>query len=218
MFSVMWSEHCSYKSSTDPPQVASPPPHRGCWWDRARTPGSSTPATALAVALRIESHNHPSATSSPIRAQPPGWAASSATSSRWVPGRSHSWTRSVSVRSTMPRSRAGLPTASCPGVRLRQLGGRSHGRRRNGRVRRDLQGNPLVNVFCASGILPVERLVLGQASGVGNIAVLLGSTPRAATASAACPCWRRPVSATKRDRGHQASLRCRSAIRSRRSA
>jgi phosphoribosylformylglycinamidine synthase subunit PurL len=35
--------------------------------------------------------------------------------------------------------------------------------------------NPLVNVLCL-GLLPVERLVLGRASGVGNVAVLLGST------------------------------------------
>ena len=35
--------------------------------------------------------------------------------------------------------------------------------------------NPLVNVLCM-GVLPVERLVLGQASGVGNLAVLLGSS------------------------------------------
>src|SRR5215204_1024810 len=35
--------------------------------------------------------------------------------------------------------------------------------------------NPLVNVLCL-GLLPVERLVLGQASGVGNLAVLLGSS------------------------------------------
>ncbi len=37
------------------------------------------------------------------------------------------------------------------------------------------QGNPLVNVLCL-GVLPVERLVLGQATGAGNLAVLLGST------------------------------------------
>ena len=35
--------------------------------------------------------------------------------------------------------------------------------------------NPLVNVLCL-GALPVERLVLGRASGPGNLAVLLGST------------------------------------------
>jgi phosphoribosylformylglycinamidine synthase len=36
------------------------------------------------------------------------------------------------------------------------------------------RGNPLVNVFCL-GVLPIERLVLSAASGVGNLAVLLGS-------------------------------------------
>ena len=38
MFAVMWSEHCSYKSS----RVTSggcPPRHRRCWSDRGRTPG-----------------------------------------------------------------------------------------------------------------------------------------------------------------------------------
>ena len=35
--------------------------------------------------------------------------------------------------------------------------------------------NPLVNVLCM-GVLPTERLVLGQASGIGNLAVLLGSS------------------------------------------
>jgi len=35
--------------------------------------------------------------------------------------------------------------------------------------------NPLVNVFCL-GIMPKDRLVLGRASGTGNLAVLMGST------------------------------------------
>ena len=35
--------------------------------------------------------------------------------------------------------------------------------------------NPLVNVLCM-GVLPTDRLVLGQAPGVGNLAVLLGSS------------------------------------------
>ena len=37
------------------------------------------------------------------------------------------------------------------------------------------QGNPLVNVLCL-GLLPTDRLVLGQAHGEGNLAVLLGSS------------------------------------------
>ena len=36
-------------------------------------------------------------------------------------------------------------------------------------------GNPLVNVLCL-GVLPKERLVLARAEGVGNLAVLLGSS------------------------------------------
>src|SRR5690606_16288360 len=40
---------------------------------------------------------------------------------------------------------------------------------------RTYTGNPLVNVL-ALGILPVENLVLGRATGEGNLAVLLGST------------------------------------------
>ena len=40
---------------------------------------------------------------------------------------------------------------------------------------RTYKGNPLVNVLCL-GVLPTERLVLGRASGVGNLAVLLGSS------------------------------------------
>ena len=35
--------------------------------------------------------------------------------------------------------------------------------------------NPLVNVLCC-GVLPVDRLVLGRASGLGNLAILLGSS------------------------------------------
>src|SRR5213075_1008208 len=35
--------------------------------------------------------------------------------------------------------------------------------------------NPLVNVLCL-GVLPKERLVLARAEGVGNLAVLLGSS------------------------------------------
>ena len=38
------------------------------------------------------------------------------------------------------------------------------------------RADPLVNVFCL-GVLPVDRLVLARASGVGNLAVLLGSRP-----------------------------------------
>src|SRR6478672_4776292 len=60
MFSVMWSEHCSYKSSrihlgrlpTDAPWVMVGP---------GENAGVVDVGDGIAAAIRIESHNHPSA-------------------------------------------------------------------------------------------------------------------------------------------------------------
>src|SRR6204780_3019887 len=60
MYAVMWSEHCSYKSSrlhlrrlpTEAPQVLVGP---------GENAGVIDAGDGIAVALRIESHNHPSA-------------------------------------------------------------------------------------------------------------------------------------------------------------
>ena len=84
MYAVMWSEHCSYKSSrihlkrlpTEAPWVLVGP---------GENAGVVDVGDGIAAAIRIESHNHPSAIE-PYRAPPPGWAASSATSSPWAPG------------------------------------------------------------------------------------------------------------------------------------
>ena len=54
--------------------------------------------------------------SSRTRAPRPGWAASSATSSRWEPGPSHSWIRSASVR-WRTRGAAGSPKGWSRGSR-----------------------------------------------------------------------------------------------------
>ena len=61
MFSLMWSEHCSYKHSR--PLLRRLPHHRrrACCRGRARTPAWSTSGDGWAVALKVESHNHPSA-------------------------------------------------------------------------------------------------------------------------------------------------------------
>ena len=80
----MWSEHCSYKSSrlhlrrlpTEGPRVLVGP---------GENAGVIDAGDGIAVAIRIESHNHPSAIE-PTRARPPGWAASCATSSPWARG------------------------------------------------------------------------------------------------------------------------------------
>ncbi|MEI9987367.1 MAG: hypothetical protein WDN69_32020 [Aliidongia sp.] len=86
IFSVMWSEHCSYKSSkihlkklpTTGPKVICGP---------GENAGVIDIGDGQAVIFKMESHNHPSS-SNPIKALRPGSAAFCATSSPWVPGRS----------------------------------------------------------------------------------------------------------------------------------
>src|SRR6516225_7020679 len=171
MYAVMWSEHCSYKSSrvhlkrlpTEGPHVLVGP---------GENAGVVDAGGGLAVALRIESHNHPSAIEpyqgaatgvggilrdiftmgarpialmDPLRFGPP-----TDPRSRWIA------TGVISGISGYGNS-VGVPTVG-------------------GEVVFDdcYADNPLVNVLCC-GVLPVDRLVLGRASGEGNLAVLLGS-------------------------------------------
>ena len=87
MYAVMWSEHCSYKSSRA---------HLGRLPDRgavgARRPGRGRRRRSTsATASRSRSASRATTTrrrSSRTRARPPASAASSATSSRWARGRS----------------------------------------------------------------------------------------------------------------------------------
>ena len=173
LYAVMWSEHCSYKSSrvhlarlpTEAPHVLVGP---------GENAGVIDAGDGIAVAIRIESHNHPSAI------EPYQGAA---TGRRRDPARhlhhggaaaSPSWTRCSSARPTTPASAgsssrgwcAGSPATATPSA-CPPSGARSPSTRPTGQ-------NPLVNVLCL-GVLPIERLVLASASGVGNLAVLLGS-------------------------------------------
>ncbi len=172
LYAVMWSEHCSYKSSrvhlgrlpTKGPQVLVGP---------GENAGVIDAGDGIAVAMRIESHNHPSAIepaqgaatgvggilrdiftmgARPVVIMDPlRFGPLSDPRSRWIAS------GVVSGISGYGNS-VGVPT----------VGGET--------VFDDcFAGNPLVNVFCA-GLLPVERLVLGAATGVGNLAVLLGSS------------------------------------------
>ena len=85
VFSVMWSEHCSYKSSrvhlkrlpVTGSQVIVPP---------GENAGVVDVGDGWCAAFKVESHNHPSFIE-PSKAQRPASAASSATSSQWAPAR-----------------------------------------------------------------------------------------------------------------------------------
>ncbi len=172
MYAVMWSEHCSYKSSrvhlrrlpTEGPGVLVGP---------GENAGVIDAGDGIAVAIRIESHNHPSAIEpyqgaatgvggiirdiftmgarpialmDPLRFGPPTDARN-----RWVASGVVSGISGYGNAVGVPTVGGELEFGSC------------------------YAGNPLVNVLCC-GLLPKDRLVLGRAGGVGNLAVLLGST------------------------------------------
>jgi phosphoribosylformylglycinamidine synthase subunit PurL len=172
MYAVMWSEHCSYKSSrvhlrrlpTEGPAVLVGP---------GENAGVIDAGDGIAVAIRIESHNHPSAIEpyqgaatgvggiirdiftmgarpialmDPLRFGPPTDARN-----RWVAAGVVSGISGYGNAVGVPTVGGELEFANC------------------------YAGNPLVNVLCC-GLLPKDRLVFGRAAGEGNLAVLLGST------------------------------------------
>lgn len=171
MYSVMWSEHCSYKSSrlhlkrlpTEGERVLVGP---------GENAGVIDVGDGIAAAIRIESHNHPSAIepyqgaatgaggilrdiftmgARPIALMDPlRFGPLDDARSRWI-------AEGVVSGISGYGNAVGVPTVG-------------------GEVVFDptYADNPLVNVLCL-GVLPHDRLVLGQASGVGNLAVLLGS-------------------------------------------
>ena len=98
----MWSEHCSYKSSSAT-WAASRPRRHGCSSVRARAGvvdiGDGSPSRSASRATTTRPR------SSRIRARPPASAGSSATSSRWARARSRSWTRCGSATLDDARTR-----------------------------------------------------------------------------------------------------------------
>ena len=172
MYSVMWSEHCSYKSSrlhlsrlpTSAPWVLVGP---------GENAGVIDVGDGIAVAIRIESHNHPSAI------EPYQGAATG------VGGILRDiFTMGARPIALMDSLRFGsLDDAKSCWIAEGVVSGISgYGNAVGvptvgGEIDFDstYQGNPLVNVLCL-GTLPKERLVLGRASGIGNLAVLLGSS------------------------------------------
>tara|TARA_B100000686_G_scaffold354352_1_gene464145 strand:+ start:282 stop:2492 length:2211 start_codon:yes stop_codon:yes gene_type:complete len=172
MYSVMWSEHCSYKSSKIHLKRL-PVEGEHVLVGPGENAGVIDVGDDIAIAIRIESHNHPSyiepyqgaatgvggiirdiftmgarpiAIMDPLRFGPLHDARS-----KWV-------AEGVVSGISGYGNSVGVPN----------IGGETV-------FDQTYIGNPLVNVLCI-GILPKDRLVLGQASGVGNLAMLLGAT------------------------------------------
>ena len=171
MYSVMWSEHCSYKSSrlhlaklpSEGPNVLVGP---------GENAGVIDVGDGLAVALRIESHNHPSFVE-PYQGAATGvggilrdiftmGARPIALMDGLFIGPLAD-AHSAYVLDGVVRGVAGYGNA----VGVPTVGGQ---------ITFDdtYRTNPLVNVFCL-GVLEKANLVLGAATGVGNLAVLLGA-------------------------------------------
>ncbi len=173
MYAVMWSEHCSYKSSRSHLRRL-PTQGPGVLVGPGENAGVIDAGDGIAVAVRIESHNHPSAIE-PYQGAATG--VGGILRDIFTMG-----ARPIAIMDSLcfgplegnPRNRwlldgvvsgisgygnsVGVPTVG-------------------GEVAFDpcYSANPLVNVLCL-GVMPIERLVLGQASGIGNLAVLLGAT------------------------------------------
>ncbi|RLE11428.1 MAG: phosphoribosylformylglycinamidine synthase subunit PurL [Actinobacteria bacterium] len=171
MYSVMWSEHCSYKSSrmhlgrfkSDQPWVVVGP---------GENAGVVDLGDGWLAALRIESHNHPSYVE-PYQGAATGvggilrdiFTMGARPIAVWDPLRfgpldePHNRYLFEGVVSGIAGygNAVGVPT----------LGGEVEFADR-------FSGNPLVNVM-ALGILKKDQLVLSAASGDGNVAILLGN-------------------------------------------
>ncbi|MFZ6004388.1 MAG: phosphoribosylformylglycinamidine synthase subunit PurL [Actinomycetota bacterium] len=171
MYSVMWSEHCSYKSSrVHLRRLPSEAPH--VLVGPGEGAGVVDVGDGIAAAFRIESHNHPSAIepyegaatgvggilrdvfsvgARPIALMDPlRFGPLDDPRSRWI-------AEGVVSGVSGYGNSVGVPT----------VGGETV-------FDPTYQDNPLVNVFCL-GTLPQERLVLARASGPGNLTVLFGS-------------------------------------------
>ena len=172
MYAVMWSEHCSYKSSivyrrrfpTEAPWVLVGP---------GEGAGVIDVGDGLAVALRIESHNHPSAVE-PFQGAATGiggiirdvFSMGARPIALMDPLR-FGPLDDPHTRYLFERVVAGI-SAYGNAVGVPTVGGEV--------VFDDCyRDNPLVNVLCL-GLLPRERLVLAKAEGEGNLAVLIGSS------------------------------------------
>ncbi|HVF06600.1 MAG TPA: phosphoribosylformylglycinamidine synthase subunit PurL [Frankiaceae bacterium] len=174
MFSIMWSEHCSYKSSKV---------HLRRFGDAAvenarvlagigENAGVVEVGDGLAVTFKVESHNHPSFVE-PYQGAATGVGGI-------VRDILAMGARPVAVMDSL---RFGDATA--PGTKRLVDGvvagisfyGNCLGLPNvGGEVVFDptYAGNPLVNALCL-GVLPVERLHLAAASGEGNVVVLIGA-------------------------------------------
>jgi len=172
MFSVMWSEHCSYKNTrallrglpTSGPQVLQGP---------GENAGIVDVGDGLAVVFKIESHNHPSAV------EPYQGAATGVggiirdiftMGARPIASLDSLWLGdlgSARARRLFSGIVAGI-SGYGNAVGIPTVGGQTV-------FHRSYENNPLVNAMCV-GVMRHEDIKRGAATGVGNSVMVIGST------------------------------------------
>ncbi len=187
MFSVMWSEHCSYKNSKpilklfSSPHLNPPPPTRGGGRRGGGSmlvgPGEENAGIVdigdgLAICFKIESHNHPSAIE-PFQGAATG--VGGILRDIFTMG-----ARPVLLMNSLRFGNLDLPQTkhllagvvsgishygNCIGVPT--IGGEIY-------FHESYEGNPLVNAMCL-GIVSKDSIVKGKATGVGNPVYYVGA-------------------------------------------
>src|SRR5881227_3185492 len=172
MLSLMWSEHCAYKHSrkllrrlpTEGPHVVMGP---------GENAGAVDVGSGLAVAFKVESHNHPSAVE-PFQGAATG--VGGILRDVFAVG-----ARPIAVLDSL---RFGEPAASQRSRYLldRAVAGIGHYGNSIGvptvggeiYFEQSYEQNCLVNAMCL-GLAPKERLIRSAAAGAGNVVMLLGA-------------------------------------------
>jgi len=173
MYSIMWSEHCSYKSSkVHLRQFGDLPKGDRMLVGMGENAGVVDVGEGLAVTFKVESHNHPSYVE-PYQGAATGIGGI-------VRDILTMGARPVLVMDPLRFGDADHPDTKrvLPGI-VAGIGGYGNCLglpNIGGEVVFDpsYQGNPLVNALCL-GVMPVERIQLSAARGVGNVVVLLGA-------------------------------------------
>ncbi|MEX2290064.1 MAG: phosphoribosylformylglycinamidine synthase subunit PurL [Mycobacteriales bacterium] len=173
MYSIMWSEHCSYKSSkVHLRQFGELPKGDRMLVGMGENAGVVDVGEGLAVTFKVESHNHPSYVE-PYQGAATGIGGI-------VRDILTMGARPILVMDPLRVGDADHPDTArvLPGI-VAGIGGYGNCLglpNIGGEVVFDpsYQGNPLVNALCL-GVMPVDRIQLSAARGVGNVVVLLGA-------------------------------------------
>src|SRR5437764_5161557 len=174
MYSVMWSEHCSYKSSkVHLRQFGEKAPKTDVLLvGMGENAGGVDVGDGLAVTFNVESHNHPS------YVEPYQGAATGV--GGIVRDILTMGARPIGVMDSLRFGAVGYAdTRRLVGGVVAGVGGYGNCLglpNSGGEVGFDptYNGNPLVNALCV-GVMPADRIQLARAEGVGNQVVLLGA-------------------------------------------